>query len=60
MTKNLGFAKDIKDYLSWSEEIKVVEFEWLNKSGFKSEAEKKGLELRRSKPEKVETRKIKG
>lgn len=53
-------AKDIKDYLTWSEETKVVDREWLEKSGFGRLMESQGYKLLWSRPEKIETRKLDG
>lgn len=55
-----GVAKDIKDYLKWNEETKVVDREWLKKSGFGKEMESQGYKLYWSRPEKIETRKLDG
>lgn len=53
-------AKDIKDYLAWDEEVKVVDREWLEKSGFGQTLRDNGYDLRWSKPEKLESRKLDG
>ena len=53
-------AKDIKDYLVWDEDVKVVDREWLEKSGFGQAMRDKGYDLRWSKPEKIESRKLDG
>jgi hypothetical protein len=53
-------GKDIKSYLKWEEEIKTVDGEWLKRSGFQELMKNQGYELRWSKPEKVETRKLDG
>ena len=55
-----GVAKDIKDYLKWDEEAKIVDREWLEKSGFGKEMEGQGYKLYWSRPEKVETRMLEG
>ena len=55
-----GITKDIKDYFSWDEEAKLVDREWLEKSGFRRLMEEKGYKLYWSKPEKVETMKLDG
>jgi hypothetical protein len=64
MIEYLGFiygaAKDIKDYLKWDEESKVVDREWLEKSGFGEEMESQGYKLYWSRPEKIESRKLDG
>jgi hypothetical protein len=51
-----GLAKDLKEYLEWDEQEKLVSFDWVEKSGFGKEAEKNGVSLRWSKPEKIESR----
>jgi hypothetical protein len=53
-------AKDLKEYLKWNEETKLVSFDWPEKSGFKLEAEKNGISLRWSRPEKIQTRLLSG
>lgn len=55
-----GIAKNIKDYLSWNEETKLVDRTWLEKSGFGELMEKQGYKLRWSSPEKVEAKKLDG
>ena len=64
MLEYLGFlyalAKDLKKYLEWKEETKLVSSDWLEKSGFRKEAEKNGISLRWSKPDKVESRLLDG
>lgn len=55
-----GLAKDIKNYFNWKDEIKLVSFDWVEKSGFKKEAEKQGITLRWSQPDKIETRILDG
>ena len=40
-----GITKDIKDYFSWDEEAKLVDREWLEKSGFRRLMEEKGYKL---------------
>ena len=60
----LGFlydvAKDVKDYLEWKEEQKLVDIKWPEKSGFKEKAEADGMEISWSKPDKLESRKLDG
>lgn len=51
-------AKDVKEYLEWDEEAKLVSSDWVEKSGFRKEAEKNGISLRWSRPEKIESRLI--
>lgn len=53
-------AKDIKDYLAWEEDVKVVDRKWLEKSGFGQAMRDKGYDLRWSKPERIESRKLDG
>ncbi|MFQ5684572.1 MAG: hypothetical protein ACE5HC_15035 [Candidatus Binatia bacterium] len=53
-------AKDLKGYLSWQEESKLVDFNWPETSGLKAEAQKSGLELSWSNPEKVQSRILEG
>jgi hypothetical protein len=55
-----GVTKDIKDYLKGDEESKVVDREWLEKSGFGKEMENRGYKLYWSRPEKIESRKLDG
>jgi hypothetical protein len=55
-----GLAKDIKSYLTWGEETKLVDREWLKKSGFEDLMNNKGYKLRWTTPEKIETRKLDG
>ena len=55
-----GLAKDAISYLKWSEEEKLVDREWLSKSGFDKQTKDQGIELRWTKPEKVATREIEG
>lgn len=53
-----GITKDIKDYLTFDEEAKVVDSEWLDKSGFGKLMEDEGYKLRWTISDKVETRKL--
>jgi len=55
-----GFLKDLKKFLSFEEEDKLVEMSWLKKSGFGDAAQKSGFDLRWTKPEKIETRILDG
>ena len=52
--------KDLKDYLKWKEETKLVSLDWIEKSGFVAEAAKSGIDLRWSRPEKIESRRLDG
>lgn len=54
------WGKDLKKYLEWKGETKLVSSDWLEKSGFKKEAENNGISLRWSKPEKIESRLLDG
>jgi hypothetical protein len=60
----LGFlydvAKDIKGYLEWKEEEKLVDIKWPEKSGFKEKAQADGMEISWSRPDKLESRKLDG
>ncbi len=60
----LGFlydiAKDIKEYLDWNEEDKLVDFNWPEKSGLKAKAEAEGMTIRWCKPDKLVSRQIDG
>ena len=64
MIEHLGliytFGKNIKEHLSWKEDKKVVDRDWLEKSGFKKSMEEQGYRLYWSLLEKIETRKIDG
>ncbi len=55
-----GLAKDIKDYVEWNEEEKLVDINWPEKSEFNIQAESSGLKLSWSKPEKIESRLLDG
>ncbi len=55
-----GIAKDLKDYLEYKEEDKLVDSSWLEKSGFDQEWKRKGYQLRWSRPEKVPSRRYDG
>jgi hypothetical protein len=52
--------KDLKDYLKFDQEDKVISSEWLSKSGFKEKAEKEGFKLYGSRPEKIAERELEG
>ena len=51
-------AKGLSDYLVWDEDVKLVDREWLEKSGFGQLMRDKGYSLYWSKPERVESRKL--
>ena len=55
-----GLAKDVKDYLSWEEEVKMVDREWLEVSKFGDFLSDLGYKLRWAKPERVSTLAFKG
>ncbi len=55
-----GLAKDIKNYLAWREEPKLVDREWLDRSGFGELMKNQGYKLYWSKPGKIETRRLDG
>ena len=55
-----GIAKDIKDYLQYVEEDKLVDFTWPVKSGFEKKWKQKGYQLRWSRPDKIESRRFDG
>ena len=55
-----GIAKDIKDYLQYVEEDKLVDFTWPEKSGFEEKWKQKGYQLRWSRPDKIESRRFDG
>ena len=55
-----GFLKDLKKFLSFEDEDKLVEMSWLKKSVFGDALENSGFDLRWTKPEKIETRILEG
>jgi len=55
-----GIAKDLKDYLKYAEEDKLVDLSWTEKSGFSAKWEQKGYEVRWSRPDKIESRRLEG
>ena len=55
-----GFAKDLGKYLKWNEDSKLVDNDWLSKSGFKEKATESGYLLRWSLPKKIEARRLDG
>jgi hypothetical protein len=56
-----ALGKDLYKKFSWSEEeAKLVEFEWVESSGFKEKIEKEGYVIVWSKPDKAETRILDG
>ena len=55
-----GFAKDVKKFIEWEEEIKVVDRKWMEKSGVEVEMKSHGYKLRWSILEELETMKLGG
>ena len=55
-----GLGKDLKKYIEWDVEDKVVDREWLNLSGFKVHMELEGYNLKWCLLEKVESRLLSG
>jgi hypothetical protein len=55
-----GIAKDLKDYLRYEEEDKLVDSNWPAKSGFDEKWRQEGYQLRWSRPDKIETRRLEG
>lgn len=53
-------GKDIKEYLTWKEQDKLVDSEWLTISGMEEKMNSKGFQLRLCRPDNVEARKLKG
>jgi hypothetical protein len=53
-------AKDLKEHLTWEEQEKVVDRDWLDKSGFEKQMIGQGLDLYWSKPESIPTRELDG
>lgn len=53
-------AKDIKTYLKWDEKSKLIDFDWLGKSGFVSDCEAQGIEVHVFNSERVESAKLDG
>jgi hypothetical protein len=57
----LKTGKDIKEHFDVKEgEPKLVNFEWVSKSGFQAELEAKGYNIAFSRPEKVASRELDG
>jgi hypothetical protein len=60
----LGFvydvAKDVKEYLTWKEEEKLIDFNWPVKSGFQAKAEGDGLKIAWSRPDRIASRELDG
>jgi hypothetical protein len=56
----IGSVKDLAEYLDWKEEEKLVSFQWPEESGFKAEAEAEGYEIRWTRSDLIETRKLEG
>jgi hypothetical protein len=55
-----GIAKDVKGYLEFKEEDKLVDMSWLTKSGFDEQWQQKGYKLRWSRPDKIASRSYEG
>ena len=55
-----GLAKDLKDYIKYSEEEKLVDINWPEKSGFKETWENKGYVLYWSRPDKIASKQLDG
>ena len=55
-----GLAKDVAAFLSWDEVEKLVDFQWPEKSGFISDSEAKGYDIRWTRPDLIESRKLDG
>lgn len=50
-----GVAKGIKDYWQWDEEKKVVDFDWVDKSGLKTKYEAKGMSVSFARADRIPT-----
>ncbi len=50
-----GLGKDLKKYFDWEVEDKLVDRQWLDKSGFKDHMEREGYILRWSSNDKLES-----
>lgn len=55
-----GAAKDLKDYIEWDEQEKLIERKWLETSGLKAKAEAQGFSLRWTTQAKVQSRVLEG
>lgn len=55
-----GIAKDLKDYLEYEEEDKLVDPSWPENSSFDEKWKQKGYQLRWSRPDKIESRRLEG
>mgnify|MGYP007047156788 CR=1 FL=1 len=55
-----GVGKDIMGYLQWSEDAKLVDGTWLEKSGFQDAMENEGYTLRWVRTDKCEAAKLDG
>jgi len=55
-----GLTKDIAAYLGWDEEEKLVDFQWPETSGFKSDAEAEDYDIRWTRPDNIESRQLEG
>ena len=55
-----GIAKDLKGYLEYEEENKLVDHSWPAKSSFDEKWKEKGYKLKWSRPDKIESRRLDG
>jgi len=55
-----GIAKDLKQLIEYKEEDKLVDINWPEKSGFANEWRQKGYELRWSRPDRIESKRLDG
>jgi len=53
-------AKDIKNYLEWNEEERLVDFGWPEKSGLNAKADAEGMTLTWCKPDMLASRQLDG
>jgi len=56
----IALGKVLKDYITWTEKPKLVDFNWIEESGFGVKLKDEGYELRWTDPGKVEKRKLRG
>ncbi len=55
-----GVLKDIKEYLTYTDEDKRIDSVWLEKSGFKVTAEQNGFQLRLARPDRIASLELDG
>lgn len=64
MIELLGFVydlvKDIKEYLEWDEEEKLVDINWPEKSGLKMKAEAEGMKISWIRPDRLDSLQLDG